>query len=111
MYSTKFTQHGFTVHATLSVKHALEVLRGGFQAEAVVFDLIMPEETGFSLLEKIKSENLAAGALLIALSNQSDESEKKRAMDLGASRYIVKASMIPSEVVEAVEADIKKNRK
>jgi DNA-binding response OmpR family regulator len=111
MYSTKFSQHGFVVHAALSVKNALETLRGGFKAEAVVFDLIMPEETGFSLLEKLRAEKLAQGACLIALSNQSDEAEKKRALELGASRYIVKASMIPSEVVEAVEADIKKNRK
>jgi DNA-binding response OmpR family regulator len=111
MYSTKFSQHGFVVHAALSVKNALETLRGGFKPEAVVFDLIMPEENGFSLLEKIKNEKLAPGVCLIALSNQSDETEKKRAIDLGATRYIVKASMIPSEVVEAVEADVKARRK
>jgi DNA-binding response OmpR family regulator len=111
MYSTKFSQHGFTVHASLSVKAALETLHGGFKPEAIVFDLIMPEENGFSLLEKVKNEKLAEGICLIALSNQSDESEKKRAVDLGATRYIVKASMIPSEVVEAVEADVKANRK
>ena len=111
MYSTKFTQGGFTVHASLSVKNALDTLRGGYVPDAVVFDLIMPEETGFSLLEKVKAEKLAHGACLIALSNQSDEAEKKRALDLGATHYIVKASMIPSEVVAAVGADIKKMKK
>jgi len=111
MYSTKFSQHGFIVHASLSVKNALEALQGGFRPEAVVFDLIMPEENGFSLLEKLKTGKLSEGACLIALSNQSDEAEKKRAIDLGATRYIVKASMIPSEVVDAVEKDIKANRK
>ncbi len=111
MYATKFTQAGYTVHASLSVGNAVETMRGGFQADAVVFDLVMPQEDGFSLLEKIRTEKLVPGAKLIALSNQSDESEKKRAMEMGASNYIVKASMIPSEVVEAIGEEIKKSRK
>ena len=111
MYSTKFTQAGFTVHASLSVANALEALRGGYKPDAVVFDLVMPQEDGFSLMEKIRSEKLATDAVLIPLSNQSDETEKKRALELGATHYIVKASMIPSEVVEAIGEEIKKNKK
>lgn len=111
MYAMKFTQAGYSVHAALSVKNALETLQGGFRADAVVFDLVMPQEDGFFLLDSLNKQKLAAGAALIALSNQSDEAEKKKAMDLGATRYIVKASMIPSEVVEAVGAEIKKNKK
>lgn len=111
MYSMKFTQGGFNVHAALSVKSAIETLHGGFRADAVVFDLIMPQENGFSLLEKIRAEKLASGAALVALSNQSDEAEKKRATELGATRYIVKASMIPSEVVDAVKEEIKRVKK
>jgi DNA-binding response OmpR family regulator len=110
MYALKFTKAGYTVHASLSVKNALDTLRGGFETDAVIFDLIMPEEDGFSLLEKIREEKLAPGASLIALSNQSDESEKKRALQLGASHYIVKASMIPSEVVDAVGVEITKRK-
>ena len=110
MYVLKFTQGGYTVHAALSVKSAIEALRGGFAADAIVFDLVMPQENGFSLLEQIRSSKLAARAALIALSNQSDEGEKKRARDLGATRYIVKANMIPSEVVGAVGDEIAKSR-
>ena len=111
MYSMKFTQGGYNVHASLSVKAALEAIRGGFNADAVVFDLVMPQENGFSLLEQIRSEKLVPDAALVALSNQSDDSEKKRAMDLGATRYIVKASMIPSEVVHAIGEEILKIKK
>ena len=109
MYAMKFSQAGFNAHASLSVRNAIDTLRGGFPADAVVFDIIMPQEDGFALLETLRMEKLAEKAKLIALSNQSDESEKKHAMDLGATHYIVKASMIPSEVVEAVGAAIKKS--
>jgi DNA-binding response OmpR family regulator len=111
MYAMKFTQAGFNVHASLSVKNALETLRGGYKADAVVFDLIMPQEDGFFLLDAIGKEKLVSHASLIALSNQSNEADKKKAMEFGATDFIVKASMIPSEVVSAVSAEIKKGRK
>jgi DNA-binding response OmpR family regulator len=111
MYATKFTQAGYNVHASLSVRNALDTLRGGYNADAVIFDLIMPQEDGFFLLDTLRMEKLANGAALIALSNQSNEEEQKRAMDLGATHYIVKASMIPSEVVDAVGDEIKKSKK
>src|ERR1043166_8305883 len=84
IYATKFTQAGYIVHAALSVKNALEVLRGGFHADAIVFDLVMPQEDGFFLLETLSKEKLAPDAVPIALSNQSDEAEKKHALELGA---------------------------
>jgi two-component system KDP operon response regulator KdpE len=111
MYAMKFTQAGYNVHASLSVKNALETLRGGFNANAIVFDLVMPQDDGFFLLDTIRKEKLAEHAALIALSNQSDEAEKKKATELGANAYIIKASMIPSEVVDAIGSEIKKNKK
>jgi len=110
MYAMKFTQAGYNAHASLSVRNALDTLRGGFAADAVIFDLIMPQEDGFFLLDTINKEKLAKDAALIALSNQSDEADKKKAMDLGATKFIVKASMVPSEVVDAVGQEIKKKK-
>ena len=111
MYAVKFTQAGYTVHACLGVKQAIEALHGGFAADAIAFDLIMPQENGYALLEKIRTEKLVPNAALIALSNQSDPSEQKRTEELGATRYIIKASMIPSEVVAAVGEEIAKTKK
>ena len=109
MYCMKFTASGFTVEACLSTKQALEVLRGGFQPSAILFDITMPELDGFAFLKMMADEHLAPQALKIALTNQSDESEKAKASELGASRYIVKASMIPSEVVNTVIEELAKH--
>lgn len=108
MYSMKFQQAGWTVQACLSVKSALEKLRGGLKPDAVAFDLIMPEMDGFTLLQSIRDEKLAVGAKLVALTNQSDEAEQQKAKDLGADKYIIKASMIPSEVVAAITDEVSK---
>jgi DNA-binding response OmpR family regulator len=69
----------------------------------------MPEMDGFALLQTIRDEKLAVGAKLVALTNQSDEAEQNKAKELGADRYIIKASMIPSEVVAAITEEISKS--
>jgi DNA-binding response OmpR family regulator len=102
MYSMKFTQEGSNVQAFLSVKGALSALRDGFKANAVVFDLVMPEQDGFELLKIIKEEHLAKDAVLVALTNQGEDEERKKTEELGADAYIVKASTIPSEVVNTI---------
>lgn len=106
MYSMKFTSEGFTVHTATSVHDAIEILRNGLIPDAVAFDITMPEHDGFFLLETVKAEGLVKNAKLIALTNQQSEAEKNKALELGASDYLIKATMIPSEVVSAVRAVI-----
>lgn len=110
MYAMKFTQQGYAVEACLSVAEALRVLQGGYSPEVIVFDIAMPERDGFSFLQALADEHLAPHALRIALTNQSDDAERAKAESLGADRYIIKASMVPSEVVSAVGEAIAKKR-
>ena len=102
MYAMKFTKEGFTVNAFHSSDDALEALRKGLSAQAIVFDLTMPGHDGYAFLEMMAAEKLGEGATKIALSNQSSDAEKAKAIELGADLFIVKASMIPSEVVNMV---------
>lgn len=108
MYSLKFSQAGFTVHPCFSTKEALETLRGGAKPDVVVFDITMPGEDGFVLLETIKKEQLVPSAKKIALTNQGSDGDRKRAEELGANRYAIKATMIPSEVVNMVKEELGK---
>lgn len=110
MYSLKFTQEGHSVQSCLSTQEALEALRGGFQADAIVFDLVMPEQDGFAFLRALQDENLAADATLIALTNQGEDEERRKTEELGTHRYIVKATTVPSEVVATIVDAIKNHR-
>jgi CheY-like chemotaxis protein len=110
MYAMKFIQSGYEVQACLSVHDAIAVLKGGFTPEAILFDIVMPEQDGFAFLQKLSEEHLGTSAVRVALTNQSDDKEMKHATDLGADRYLVKASMIPSDVVNNVVEAIEKKR-
>lgn len=108
MYALKFAREGYEVESYLSINDALSALKKGFTPDAILFDLVMPERDGFSFLAEVRDENLAKGAALIALTNQSDDSERTKAEELGCDRYVVKATAIPSEVVAIVEGEINK---
>lgn len=102
MYSMKFQQQQYRIQACLSAGEALEFLRHDFKPDVILFDLTMPECDGFTFLQAIRDEHLAPDALKIALSNQSTDAEKDKIRSFGADQFIVKASMIPSEVVNTV---------
>lgn len=110
MYSMKFTSQGYSVQACLSVADALKVLKNGFTPDAIVFDLVMPECDGYAFLKILGTEKLGANASRIALTNESDDVIQAKTVELGADRVIVKASMIPSEVVAAVVEEIAHHR-
>jgi len=112
MYSLKFSQAGHRVQAAQSGEEALEKLKvSGFSPDAVVFDLVMPKMDGYELLKQIKEQHLAPGAALVALSNQSERESIAKVEALGATKHIIKANAIPSEVLEMVEEAIKEVKK
>jgi len=110
MYALKFSQSGFEVTTALGALPALEKLHGGFIPDVILLDIVMPVVDGFEFLEKMKTENLAAGAVKIILSNRGAEADIKQGQDLGASGYIVKASTTPSEVITQVTDIISKQK-
>lgn len=111
MYTKKFCDEGYTVEACLAVHEVISTLEGGFSADAVVFDLVMPQEDGFDLLRIIREKNLVREAVLIALTNQSAEEEQAKTEEMGADAFIVKATMIPSEVFKRVDSLISERKK
>ena len=102
MYATKFTEGGHSVEAIGNGERALELLQEE-QFDVILFDMVMPSITGDELLVKINALALPKKPKCIVLSNQGEESDITKAMEAGASGYIVKAQLIPSEVVKKVE--------
>ena len=102
MYPVKFNQLGFDVTTSLGAVEALTKLREGLNPDVILTDILMPAMDGFEFLEKISEENLATKAKIVILSNKGERSDIDRGMALGADGYIIKASVVPSEVVEKV---------
>jgi CheY-like chemotaxis protein len=101
MYSLKFQQAGHSVVVVDSAQSAVDRLRTE-QFDAVVLDVVMPQMTGLEALETIRREKLGGDPAVIMLTNQGQEADIEAARARGADGYIIKASVVPSEVVTQV---------
>lgn len=101
MYAMKFTEKGHTIDVAETAENALAKLHDS-EYDVVLIDMIMPGMSGIELITRIKSDKLGGDPICIMLSNQSEDQDRKSALEAGAVGYIVKAELIPSEVVEEV---------
>ena len=102
MYSLKFTASGHEITTALSGSEALDKIHDGYTPDILLCDLIMPVMNGIELLENIKKYHLLGSAAIVVLTNESESAQVTKAMSLGAHGYIVKATKIPTEVVDEV---------
>lgn len=108
MYSIKFKANDFDIETVSGSVLALDKLRQGVNPDIILLDIIMPTMDGLELLKVIRDEKLALSSVIIMLTNQPDETEKAKA--LGVDGYIIKATSIPSEVVDQVKIIYKKKK-
>jgi len=103
MYKTKFETKGYEVVTTTSSEECLQMLRDGEKPNILMLDMIMPDIDGPALLKIIHEEKIAEEALIIVLSNQSQQSDIDEAMKYNIDGYIIKADTTPSGVVGRVQ--------
>lgn len=102
MYRKKFETSGATVDIAVGSEEALSKLRGGAKPDILILDIIMPGIDGLELLGAIRKEKLVPDATVIMFTNESNREKIEAAKKLDIKGYIVKATSIPSEVVEEV---------
>ncbi|OHA89255.1 MAG: hypothetical protein A3C70_00200 [Candidatus Zambryskibacteria bacterium RIFCSPHIGHO2_02_FULL_43_14] len=109
MYRKKFERDGAVVDVAVGSEDTLAKLRGGAKPDILILDIIMPGMDGLELLEVIRKEKLSPDSVVIMLTNESNREKIDKAKSLGIKGYIVKATSIPTEVVERVReiADLK----
>ena len=96
---------GFTVRSARSVAAAWEVLTEE-DFELVVLDIMMPVESGFELLRRMRREG-KKGLSVILLTGVAAEEDKLLAFELGADDYVVKPFSLP-EFVARVKAVLRR---
>lgn len=103
MYATKFKEAGDDVSSAENARDALTKLDDQV-FDVVIMDMVMPGTTGVELIKMIKSHDTAKDSKCIVLSNQGEAENVEAAKAAGATGYIIKAELIPSEVVQKVHA-------
>lgn len=92
-YSVKFTHENIPFETAMDGEEALQKLERNKDnpPSVIILDMVLPKKNGFEILKIIKENQSTKNIPVIALTNLGQESEKKHAMELGASEYLVKA--------------------
>ncbi len=101
VYTTKFEETGLNVETADDGEEGLEKLRSS-SYDAVLVDVIMPGMDGMEFLETLRDEELAESASVIVLSNQGQPDDVEAAEAYDVDGYIIKASKVPSEILEEI---------
>jgi CheY-like chemotaxis protein len=102
MYSIKFSKNNFEVDSAATGEEALAKIKNGYKPDIILLDIVMPGMDGFEVLRNIKKDTTIPNAMIIMLTNQGQLADIEKAKALGINGYIIKATTIPSEVVEEV---------
>src|SRR5574343_323397 len=102
MYSLKFSKNNYEVHTAQDGESALKIIRDGLTPDIILLDVVIPGMSGVELLSVIRKENLVKDTVIIMLTNQGMPDDIARAKKLNVDGYIIKASTVPSGVLDEV---------
>lgn len=107
VYQVKFAKEGYeTVFAKNGEEAIIKVSES--IPDIIILDLMIPKNDGFFVLEEIKKNPNLQNVPVIVLSNLGQDSDKTRALELGASEYLVKVEHSMQEVMDKVKSYLDK---
>jgi len=99
LISRKLSSQGCKMLFAPTGEDALKILEKE-KPDIITLDLLLPGISGFDVLQKIKSDPKIKSIPVVILSNYSQNNEIERAKDLGADRFLVKASIVLDDLVK-----------
>ena len=95
---------GYQIRALAGSKGFFQVL-ADFQPHLILLDLRLPDIDGYALLEQIQQGTDWQHIPVIVVSALAFSSDKQRALNLGASRYLVKPLSL-KDLKEAIKDEL-----
>ena len=102
VYLKRLQAEGFDVKRVPNGEEALAAAIE-YKPNLVVLDIMMPKVSGFEVLDIMRNTPETAKVKIVVLSALSQDSDKERAMSLGADDYLVKSQVVISDVIEKIK--------
>jgi len=96
------SEEGYEVVSSLDGLRGLELAKEEIP-DLILLDIILPKMDGFEVLKKIKEDDKTSQIPVIILTNLSDINDIQKALDLGATTYLVKADFHIEDVLKKIE--------
>ena len=93
---------GYSVINAVDGQKALTMLETE-RPQVILLDLLLPGLDGFEVLKKIKANPETSKIPVFILSNLGSQDDINKALQLGATDYIIKANFTLTEIVERIK--------
>jgi DNA-binding response OmpR family regulator len=103
-------QEGYEVTPALDGEVGLRLAKER-KPDLILLDLILPKIHGIDVLRKLKKEKETEEIPVIVLTNLGEIEDINRAVELGATTYLVKAQYTLEEVVEKIKKALSESNK
>lgn len=103
MYARALARGGYSVDFAYNGTEGLARSRAEHY-DLLLLDIMMPELTGMELLREFRTDpGASAGARVVILTNLAQDATSKEALRAEADGYLVKADIVPSQLVGLVD--------
>lgn len=70
--------------------------------DIIILDILLPGINGYEILEKLKANPKTKGIPVVILSNFGQKNEVEKGLQLGAEKFLIKATMTLDEVLQEI---------
>ncbi len=95
-------QEGFDVSSALDGEKGLEDAKKK-HPDLVLLDLILPKMSGFDVLSALKKDEGTKDIPVMVLTNLEGLGDVQKALDLGATTYLVKSDYHLQDIIEKIK--------
>ena len=99
-------KEGYEVVSALDGETGLRLV-GTEKPDLILLDVILPKIEGFDVLKKLKEDPNTKNIPVIILTNLEEMEHVEKALQLGATTYLVKTDSSLEDVLEKVEKSLK----
>ena len=101
--STKLKKEGYTMLVAGDGAEASKIMEDE-TPDLFILDIILPGKTdGLGILKKIRENTKTSKKPVIMFSNMSDDSNLKKATELGANEYMIKSNFTLDELADKIK--------
>ncbi len=106
-FTNLLQNEGYEIISALDGKTGLQLAKEK-KPDLILLDLVLPKMHGFDVFKKIKEDEETKNIPIIVLTNLEEIKDIEKALELGATTYLVKARYTLEEVVEKIKKTLEK---
>lgn len=110
LYQVKLEMEGFQATVATDGESGLKQSKK-LKPDLILLDIMLPKLNGFAVLKELKANRGTAAIPVIVLTNLGGEkadNDKKLALSLGASQFLVKTFHLPDDIIGSVKSTLEK---